>query len=114
MVMENEIKYSFKLGAAVVEHGRADEVVGILGGSGVNFCTVFIGRGTADSEIMELLGLGDSSKDIVFFIAETEQIPSVLAKIHDGYRGSGVVFTVRLKSIGGRRVIDVLRGGNNG
>ena len=107
-------QYSFKLLTAIVEHERAEEITELLGGFGINFNIVFHGKGTANSELMELLGLGDSSKEIVVAVIETEKIPAVLQKIYDAYRAPGVVFTIRLNSIGGRRIIGLLRGEYNG
>lgn len=61
---------SYKLIVTIVPHNYGDEVSSIAVKAGAGGGTVLMGRGTAENSILQLLGLGDTSKDIIYNIVE--------------------------------------------
>ena len=61
---------SYKLIVTIVPHNYGDEVSSIAVKAGAGGGTVLMGRGTAENNILQLLGLGDTSKDITYNIVE--------------------------------------------
>lgn len=75
---------------------------------------VLRGEGTASSEMLELLGLGETEKDIVlmFVAAElaNETLDFINRKMNLEEVGEGIAFTVNINSIGGLRTLRLLSG----
>ena len=61
---------SYKLIVTIVPHNFGDEISSIAVKAGAGGGTVLMGRGTAENSILQLLGLGDTSKDITYNIVE--------------------------------------------
>lgn len=61
------------------------------------------GRGTATSEIMDILGLGSSEKDIVLSIAPVSAARALLTALNEELRGSipgrGIAFSAKLAAV---------------
>ena len=70
-----------KLLLSIVSRGLGDKVVAITKRAGARGGTVLMGRGTAESSMMAFLGLGDSSKDIVFTLATDDRIGRIVEAI---------------------------------
>jgi hypothetical protein len=100
--------YSFKLITVVVPRGEEGAVNEILEAAGADVRMNFYGKGTANSDIMELFGLGDLAKDVITALVETEKASGILTALKEGLDTQGIVFTVRLNSIGGRRLLKIL------
>ena len=63
--------------------------------------TILMGRGTAENSIIQLLGLGDKSKDIVYILVEEEICQNVLDKIKESTQNKknfGIVFTIDINN----------------
>lgn len=102
-------KYSFKLLFIVIEHGAAEEVRKILSECGVKLNIICQGKGTANNQIMGLLGLGEPHRDIIISIVEASKAKMIIDKVYNDYSASGVAFAVRLNSIGGMKLIKALQ-----
>ncbi len=61
---------SYKLIVTIVPHNYGDEISSIAVKAGAGGGAVLMGRGTAENNILQLLGLGDTSKDITYNIVE--------------------------------------------
>ena len=61
---------SFKLIWAIVPRNSGEILSKSAIDAGATGGTILMGRGTASNSFLELLGIGDSSKDIVFVLAE--------------------------------------------
>ena len=61
------------------------------------------GTGTATSEIMDILGLGGSEKDIILSLAPAGTAQSLLEKLgddlHDLCPGRGIAFTATMEAV---------------
>jgi nitrogen regulatory protein PII len=78
----------------------------------VNVQTVLYGHGTANTQMLELLGSVESDKSIIIsFIREDrvkDAIDTLTEKFHSVKRGKGIAFTVPLDSIIGVAVYQLL------
>lgn len=63
---------------SIVPHNEGERVSGILKKAGAMGGTILMGRGTAENSFLLLLGIGDSSKDIVFTLTEAEKKEQLL------------------------------------
>ena len=63
---------------SIVPHNEGERVSSILKKAGAMGGTILMGRGTAENSFLLLLGIGDSSKDIVFTLTETEKKEQLL------------------------------------
>ena len=97
-----------KLIVCIVPHGCGDRITGAARDAGAGGGTVLMGRGTAASAILQLLGLGDTSKDVTVNVVTEVVEPGVKEAIRLAAFGErrhfGVLFTVD--------VADFLRSGD--
>ena len=88
---------------SIVERGSGSKVVKLYGKYQVFTHIRFEGQGTATSEILDILGLGGSEKDIILSITTQPAARALLEKLDDELRGAapgrGIAFTVRLSAL---------------
>ena len=87
-----------RLIVCIVPHGRGDLVAGAARDAGAGGGTILMGRGTAANSILQLLGLGDTWKDVTVNVVPKAVAPGVQEAIRlaaDGERKHfGVMFSV--------------------
>lgn len=88
---------------SIVERGRGTAIQKLYKKHAVFLHTQCPGRGTATSEIMDILGLGSSEKDVVLSYAESGTARHLLALLDNELRGTtgatGIVFTLPLSGM---------------
>jgi len=103
-----------KLLVTVVDRQKADFYLDVLSQFEVNFQLVTGGKGTASSELVELLGL-NTQKSVIFSVIREDLAEKILNCLEDKFRtirgGKGVAFAVPLSSVIGVRSYQFL--GNN-
>lgn len=71
--------------------------------------TISLGRGTAASEVLDYLGLKDDEKGIFFSMVTDQTWKKLLKGLRKDFKidvpGTGIVFTIPLSSIGGKRAL---------
>ena len=100
-INESAIK-KLKLLFTVVDRNKGEFYLDVLSQYEVNFQTVISGTGTANSEILDMLGLNNNKAVVVSVIREdlTDTIMNVLdEKFRTIRNGKGVAFTVPLSSV---------------
>ena len=87
----------------VVERGKGTAAVKVFTKNQIYLHTRFSGKGTATSEIMEILGLGSTEKDIIISYATTAAASLLLNKLDNDLRGAvtsgGIAFSVPLTGL---------------
>lgn len=72
------------------------------------------GKGTAVQSMLDLLGIETTEKRLVFTIADTEKtklfIKEQKRRLHIGVPGHGIVIAMPIKSIGGGKTLNYLKG----
>ncbi|MCL1805843.1 MAG: hypothetical protein FWG28_07600 [Clostridiales bacterium] len=98
---------------AIVDRGRGKRVVDILVKHHVHKHYICLGMGTAGSEIIDYLGLGDPEKDIVFSLAPKAGIPMLFKAVNTEMQlkkpGKGVIFTIPLSGLSAAAFHDLVQ-----
>ncbi len=95
-----------KLLVTITDRPRGEEAARICAGLGVQFHLGLLGRGTASSEVLDMLGLGETDKAVVLTLAPEPLIPLLRGELVRGLRlrhpGKGILFTRPLSGISRR------------
>ena len=87
----------------IVERGKGAAAIKLYTRNQVYLHTQFPGKGTATSEIMDILGLGSTEKDIVISYATSAAASLLLNKLDNDLRGAvtsgGIAFSVPLTGL---------------
>ena len=90
-----------KLIISIVPHNSGEIITNAAKLAGSRGGTILMGRGTAENSIIQLLGLGDKSKDIVYILVEEEICQNVLDKIKESTQNKknfGIAFTIDINN----------------
>jgi nitrogen regulatory protein PII len=89
---------------AIVDRGKGKRVVDIFVKHHIRKHVICLGMGTANSEIMDYLGLGEPEKDVVLSFAPKVGIADLFEAVNTEMQlkkpGKGIMFTVPLSGIG--------------
>lgn len=92
---------------AVVNLGTGSKVLKEAKEHGISGGTIFLGKGTAQNHILEILGLDKIKKEIVLMVSDTQieyKIHEVLIeKFHFNKPNHGIVFSIQVNKILGSR-----------
>lgn len=90
---------------SIVERGSGSKLVKLYSRNQISAHLRCEGQGTATSEILDILGLGGSEKDVILSIATRTAARVLLDKLDDELRGAapgrGIAFTMPLTAISG-------------
>lgn len=90
----------------IVDRGKCDKVVSVCQDEGVPIHLVSLGHGTARTEMLDLLGLGETQKDTVISFVPEYSVCPLLDRLADTmkmrYPGKGISFAVPVSSVSGR------------
>ena len=96
-------KEPLRLLVAIVDRGRGTVISELCQRNHVELNYICFGKGTANSEILSLLGLGSSEKDLVVSVIPDSKIPLVLSSISMRMNmqnpGRGIAFTLPISGI---------------
>ena len=93
---------SLKLLFFIVDWHHANSVSNVFVEEKVRFHFISKGRGTANSEILDLLGIGANDKAVITCLEQAVGIPILLKEVRKklkSYAGAGIAFTVPLSAI---------------
>ncbi len=104
--MDNTVNASaikkLKLIFTVVDRPKGEFYLDVIGQFEVNCQMVLGGKGTAGSEIVELLGL-NNSKAVILSVAREDQVGAIMNTLEEKFKtvrhGRGVAFAVPLSSV---------------
>lgn len=87
---------------AVVERGKSVRFREILQKNGIFLSEVCMGNGTASSDILDILGLESTEKDVVISMTDSGAAAAMMNKLSDQLAGNfgskGIVFSMRLSA----------------
>lgn len=96
-------KTLLKLFVTIVDRNRANNVVEFYRQEGIHYQFITIGFGTASSEILDVLGLGESDKAVIFSIAPKFKVQIIFEhlkeKLFFDRPGRGIAFTIPISGI---------------
>lgn len=88
---------NYELIMSIVPRGRASLVTDSARGAGADGGTVLSGRGTATSRILQILGIGETEKDVVLVVTDASASGSIRKAIKaaaEGFRHFGIMVSV--------------------
>jgi len=95
---ENLAPHKLKLIFTVVDRRKTEFYADILQGFEVNMQLALTAKGTAKTEMLELLGLADSDKSVIISIIRDDRATEALSALEEKFRtiknGKGIAFTV--------------------
>ena len=90
----------YKLIVCIVPHNSGEIITNAAKEAGAGGGTIVMGRGTASSNLLQLLGLGDTSKDITMNIVPSSLADAVCKKIEETCAQKkahfGVLYTINV------------------
>jgi len=96
-------KAMIKLVVTIVDRGKGDKVTQLFNEDNIHFHFICYGEGTATSEILDVLGIGETDKDVVLSMVPGYKVGDLLTKITDKMSlkkaGKGIIFTLPLSGI---------------
>lgn len=105
-----------KLLVTVVNRSKALFYVDTLEEYEVNMQMVLYGKGTADSEMLNLLGLAESDKAVILSVIREDNTKEILATLHEKFEkvknGKGIAFLIPMQSIIGVSIYQFLSNNN--
>ncbi|MBR5422229.1 MAG: P-II family nitrogen regulator [Lachnospiraceae bacterium] len=98
----------------ITDRDRVEQFSKLYREHGVEIGFVSYGHGTAASEILDTFGLEDAEKALLMSVILQDSFPAIRKDLEQRYHidvpGTGVVFTVPMSSIGGKRQLSILLG----
>ena len=95
-----------KLAVSIVKRGAGHKIAEFYKRNKLHYNFICLGAGTANSEILDYLGLETNEKDVVLTLVPAARIPGLTADIKKEFKldmpGRGIVFTVPLASVSAR------------
>ena len=87
----------------IVERGKGAAAIKLFTRNQVYLHTQFPGKGTATSEIMDILGLGSTEKDVIISYATSAAASLLLSKLDNALRGAitsgGISFSIPMTGL---------------
>lgn len=98
----NGKKGEMKLIVSFIERGQGNALAKFYTDHHVSFNYHSVGIGTASSDLLDVLGIGSSEKDVIFSLAARENVDRLMDRLSDNLRNireKGIVFTVPLTGL---------------
>ena len=92
-----------KILVTVVNRSKTEFYMDLLTSFEVNFQTAVLGHGTAQSDMLYVLGLEDSEKGVIFSVIREDKVQEAMQAIEDKFHtlknGKGIAFTIPMSSV---------------
>ncbi len=90
----------------IIDRSKTEELLSFLmNNKDVNFLNVLQGVGTAKSDLLEVLGIGNDEKSVICCTLYENRLKSVYETLTCDFgflhKGNGIAFTVPINSVGG-------------
>ncbi len=103
-----------KLLVIVLDRQKVDKAAERVSEYGTSFSHICYGKGTAKNDLLNLLGLGETEKGIIFCSVKQSDLEKIffVLKTEFGFDkpGSGIAFTIPVSSVGGPATLKILQG----
>jgi len=88
----------------IVDRDKGDKVTRIYNEDHIHFHFICHGEGTASSEVLDILGLAETDKDVIFSMVPACKVRDLLSKITEKMylhkAGKGIIFSLPISGIG--------------
>lgn len=87
----------------IVDRGKGIKVTELLNEENVIYNLISLATGTAKSEILDYLGLGQTEKDLVISIVHEDDVKNIMNQLKEKMQlkepGNGIAFTIPISSV---------------
>jgi hypothetical protein len=98
-----------KLLITITDRGKGAKIVEKYKANNVHFNLICLAHGTANSDILDYLGLGESDKDLIITVIKESKVFQILEFLKTDIKlkepGHGVAFTIPIDSVGGPKTL---------
>lgn len=112
--METTAIEPIKLIVCIVSRGTSERITELCLSHRIAFHLTLHGHGTADSNILDYLGLGETEKDVVLLCVRQSNADDFLKRLsttlHLNKPGTGIAFSIPLSSVAERSTLQLLSG----
>ncbi len=96
-------KDEIKLMVTIVSRGRSEKVLKMFQEENLGLHYVSLGLGTANSEILDYFGIGETEKDVLFSLVPAVKAVKIMDNINNGMNlnlpGKGIIFIMPLTAV---------------
>lgn len=114
MEEKNDLFKSVKLLVVIIDRAQRKKLENLYKANNITFNMVCLAQGTANSELLEYLGLGEVDKCVVISTIDEAKVPSILktlsAEMHLNKPGRGIACTASIGSMAGTTILNLLSG----
>ena len=100
-----------------VPRGKGEYYADLIQSFEVNMQFVAMGHGTADANMMSMLGFNDSDKAVIFSVIQGNKLSAALDALEEKFRtiknGKGIAYTVPLSGVIGKLIFGFLINNRN-
>ena len=108
------MSHSLKMLITIVDRGKGGTAAEILRRAGVTEQLILLGSGTAHKDLLGILGLTDTPKDVLFSFISRQSARAALPRLSRALDmdqpGKGIAFSVSLNGVAGPRTLAALTG----
>ena len=98
----------------VIDRAKKDKLTASLATCGVNYQHEVFAKGTAKTGFLEVIGIGETDKELVIGTIKAEQVDIVRHLLETEFNfnepGNGIAFTVPISAVGGQASLYILAG----
>lgn len=101
-----------KLLITIIDRSKALYYTDLLEQFEINMQMVVYGKGTADRQMLNLLGLNENEKAIIFSVVRDDKVKDILETLQDKFvkikNGNGISYSIPIKSLIGVSIYQFL------
>jgi len=117
MPEETSVNIPLVLMITIIDRGHSKKITELFTSEGVRFTLLSLGVGTANSDLLDYLGLGETEKAILYSTMPAGLSKLILSRLQKELNlkkpGRGIAFTLPITSVCGSKVINHLKGVSN-
>lgn len=103
---------NIKMFITIVNRGNGEKISEMLRENDIIFNIIALGKGTARSEILNYLGLGQTDKDVIFSVVTEDKIPVILNNLREKFNlkepGNGIAFSIPISSVDSASTLELI------
>lgn len=98
----------------IIDRRFTDKIAETLENAGARLVDIVLGKGTAKSDVLSLLGLGETEKSLLIASVTESKIDTIFSVLKTKYGfttpGKGIAFTVPVSAVGGPATLRLMTG----
>lgn len=109
---ERCIPNKIKMLVTIIDRGKGEKLAEMFREENIVYNLIALGKGTAKSDILDYLGLGQTEKDIVLSVVQVQDVPKIMDKLKEKMQlkkpGNGIAFTIPINSVDSALALEII------